>query len=80
DYPFVRDKEPWPKSEAESDELWRKRVKNDWLRLKLAGKTDAAIRDTLDKRYQNSLERAYKYKSDDVFQIFMDAYTTSIEP
>lgn len=80
DYQLVRDKAPWPQSEAESDELWRKRVKSDWLRLKLAGKADAAIRDTLDKRYENTLERAYKYTSDDVFQIFMDAYTTSIEP
>ncbi|TXI12204.1 MAG: tail-specific protease [Rhizobium sp.] len=80
DYPLVRDKEPWPQSEAESNDLWRKRVKNDWLRLKLAGKDDASIRDTLDKRYENSLERAYKYKSDDVFQSFMDAYTTSVDP
>ncbi|MDE1994723.1 MAG: PDZ domain-containing protein, partial [Rhizobiaceae bacterium] len=80
DYRLVRDKEPWPQSMAESDELWRKRVKSDWLRLKLAGKDDASIRDTLDKRYQNSLERAYKYKSDDVFQTFMDSYTNSIDP
>ena len=80
DYSLLRDKDPWPQSEAESNELWRKRVKSDWLRLKLAGKADAAIRDTLDKRYENSLERAYKYKSDDVFQSFMDAYTTSVDP
>lgn len=80
DYSFLRDTAPWPQSEAESNELWRKRVKSDWLRLKLAGKTDAAIRDTLDKRYENTLERAYKYKSDDVFQSFMDAYTTSVDP
>ncbi|MBB5577784.1 MULTISPECIES: carboxy terminal-processing peptidase [Rhizobium] len=80
DYPLIRDKEPWPQSKAESDDLWRKRVKSDWLRLKLAGKDDASIRDTLNKRYENSLERAYKYKSDDVFQTFMDAYTRSIDP
>jgi len=80
DYSLLRDSDPWPQSDAESNELWRKRVKSDWLRLKLAGKTDAAIRDTLDKRYENSLQRAYKYKSDDVFQSFMDAYTTSTDP
>ncbi|WP_113358583.1 carboxy terminal-processing peptidase [Rhizobium sp. SYY.PMSO] len=80
DYTLSRDKEPWPRSEAESNDLWRKRVKSDWLRLKLAGKDDASIRDTLDKRYENSLERAYKYKNDDVFQTFMDAYTTSVDP
>lgn len=80
DFRVARDKLPWPKSREESDDLWRKRVKNDWLRLKLAGKDDAAIRDTLDRRYKNSLERVYKYKSDDVFQTFMDAYTTSVDP
>ncbi|OWV72132.1 tail-specific protease [Rhizobium sp. R634] len=79
-YSVLRDKAPWPQSKAESDELWRKRVKSDWLRLKLGGKTDAAIRETLDKRYENTLERAYKFKSDDVFQSFMDAYATSIDP
>ncbi|MDR6665746.1 carboxy terminal-processing peptidase [Rhizobium sp. 1399] len=79
-YSVLRDKEPWPQSEAESNELWRKRVKSDWLPLKLAGKTDAAIRETLEKRYANALERAYQYKSDDVFQLFMDAYATSIDP
>lgn len=79
-YSVLRDKEPWPQSEAESNELWRKRVKSDWLPLKLAGKTDAAIRETLNKRYANALERAYQYKSDDVFQLFMDAYATSIDP
>ncbi len=79
-YSVLRDKEPWPQSEAESNELWRKRVKSDWLPLKLAGKTDAVIRETLDKRYANALERAYQYKSDDVFQLFMDAYATSIDP
>lgn len=79
-YSFLRDEEPWPQSEQERNELWRKRVKGDWLRLKLAGKADAAIRETLDKRYQNILERAYTYKSDDVFQSFMGAYTTSVDP
>lgn len=79
-YAVLRDEAPWPQSEAEIDDLWRKRVKGDWLRLKLAGKTDTVIRDTLDKRYQNSLERAFKYKSEDVFQSFMDAYTTSVDP
>ena len=79
-YPLGRDKAPWPANQAESDDLWRKRVKNDWLRLKLAGKDEAAIRETLNKRYANSIDRIVKYKSEDVFQIFMDAYTTTVDP
>lgn len=79
-YSIVRDKSPWLQSEAESDDLWRKRVKADWLRLKLTGKADASIRETLDKRYQSTIERVQKYKSEDVFQSFMDAFTNSVDP
>ncbi|XLZ71745.1 carboxy terminal-processing peptidase [Massilia sp. SR12] len=75
-----REKADWPKNEAEVKDLWRKRVKNDWLRLKLAGKEDKAIRETLDKRYENYLARSRKLNSEDVFQIFMNAYAMSIEP
>src|SRR5476651_167197 len=79
-YQFVREKEAWPKTEAEVRELWRKRVKNDWLRLKLAGKDDKSIRETLDKRYENYITRAKKLNNEDVFSIFMNAYAMSIEP
>ncbi|HNE15272.1 MAG TPA: carboxy terminal-processing peptidase [Rhodocyclaceae bacterium] len=79
-YGYSRDKAPWPKDDAEARDLWRKRVKNDWLRLRLAGKDDKAIRETLEKRYDNSLARAGRNKADDVFQIFMNAYAMSIEP
>ncbi len=80
EFSVLRENAPWAKSEEESKELWRKRVKNDWLRLKIAGQSDEAIRKTLEKRYQNTLDRVYTYKSDDVFQSFMAAYTTSIDP
>ncbi|QBE66687.1 carboxy terminal-processing peptidase [Pseudoduganella lutea] len=79
-YQYDREKAEWPKSEADVKDLWRKRVKNDWLRLKLAGKDDKAIRETLDKRYENYLSRSRKLNGEDVFQIFMNAYAMSIEP
>lgn len=75
-----REKAPWAKSEDEVRDLWRKRVKNDWLRLKLAGKDEKAIRDTLDKRYENYITRMKKLNNEDVFQMFMNAYATAIEP
>jgi len=79
-YQIDREKAEWPKNEAEVKDLWRKRVKNDWLRLKLAGKDDKAIRETLDKRYDNYMSRSRKLNNEDVFQIFMNAYAMSIEP
>jgi carboxyl-terminal processing protease len=79
-YRYQREKEPWPASEADMRELWRKRVKNDWLALKLAGKDDQKIRETLDKRYENFVKRIGKLRSEDAFQIFMNAYTSAVEP
>jgi carboxyl-terminal processing protease len=79
-YQYDREKAEWPKTDAEVKDLWRKRVKNEWLRLKLAGKDDKAIRETLDKRYESYLSPSRKLTNEDVFQIFMNAYAMSIEP
>ena len=79
-YQFNRKNAAWPQSEDELNDLWRKRVKNDWLRLKLAGKDDKAIRETLNKRYDKMLSGLSKINGDDVFQYFMNAYTTAIDP
>ncbi|MFH1872213.1 MAG: carboxy terminal-processing peptidase [Pseudomonadota bacterium] len=80
DYQYARDKEPWLKSEVEIREQWRKRVKNDWLRLKLAGKDDKAIVATLERRYDNALKRIARATGKDAFGAFMNAYTMAIEP
>lgn len=79
-YQYTRKNMPWLKSEDEMNDLWRKRVKNDWLRLKLAGKNNKSIVKTLGKRYDNSLSAISKVKSDDVFQDFMNTYAMTIDP
>jgi carboxyl-terminal processing protease len=75
-----RKDQPWPATEAQLQELWRKAVKNDWLRLKLAGQDDPRIEKVLDKRYDSASKRIGKINSADAFQAFMNAYTTAIEP
>ena len=79
-YDYDREKATWAKDSTELDELWRQRVKNDWLRLKLAGKEDKEIRKTLDRRYVTFEERVQELKSDDVFQTFLNAYALSLDP
>lgn len=79
-YQFERDKQDWPKNDAQARDLWRKRVKNDWLRLKLGGKDDKGIFEVLDKRYDNILKRMAKVNNEDAFQTYMNAYTMAIEP
>jgi carboxyl-terminal processing protease len=77
---FDREDAAWAPSSAELDEIWRKRVKNDWLRLRLNGKKDDEIRKTLDKRYKGFGDRVRELDGEDVFQTFMNAYAMAIEP
>ncbi|XXK21169.1 carboxy terminal-processing peptidase [Arenicellales bacterium nBUS_48] len=80
DYQFDRDEAPWAIDTAELDELWRKRVKNDVLTLKLEGKSNDDIIDTLRDRYSQQERRTRQISSQDVFQTAVNAYMTSIEP
>ena len=79
-YMWDRSDVKWANTDAELDEFWRQRVKNDFLRLRLAGKEDEAILETLDDRYENLDRRISELNSDDIFQFFMNAFAQSIEP
>jgi carboxyl-terminal processing protease len=79
-YTFDRKHADWPKDEAALNALWRKRTMNDWLRLKLAGKSDGDIRKTLDKRYAGYIERVKQLDGEDAFQTFMTAYAETTDP
>jgi carboxyl-terminal processing protease len=80
EYRFDRSEAAWAESREELDAIWRKRVKNDWLGLKLAEREVDDIRETLLKRYSTIRKRVGEFNSDDVFQFFMNAFATSIEP
>jgi carboxyl-terminal processing protease len=77
---FDREKEPWPASAAEMNELWRKRVKNDELSLVTAGKTWNDAADILRKRYEHVEKRMDQSKPEDVFEAFMNAFVLSLDP
>ncbi len=79
-YQYDREDAPWAASKDVLDTLWRQSVKNDWLRLKLAGKKPDEIRKTLDKRYANVLDSVSEIKGDDVFQTFINSYAGAIDP
>ena len=70
----------WVTSKEEMDRLWNERIKNDALNLSLSGKTEDEIVSNLTKRYDNFTRALYQYNSEDVFQLAMDTYTTSIDP
>ena len=77
---FDRTDQSWPASQTELQELWRKRVKNDALSLRLAGKTWPEASDILRKRYERVSKRIEQITADDVFETFMNAYSHVYDP
>jgi carboxyl-terminal processing protease len=77
---YDREKAAWAPDTAALNEIWRKSVKNDVLRLKLSGRSQEEIVKTLDKRYATLGSRVHELRGDDVFESFMNAYATSIDP
>jgi carboxyl-terminal processing protease len=71
---------PWPASGDQLHDLWRKRAKADWLRLKLAGQSDTQIRATLGHRYDTMLRRLQQTSASDAFEMLMTACANSTDP
>ncbi|MGE5364438.1 MAG: carboxy terminal-processing peptidase [Bacteroidota bacterium] len=79
-YEIDRKNAPWAKSSAELDEIWRKRLKNEALNDKLDKKEWKSTSERLNKRYDVFTKRMKQYKSEDVFQLFMNEFTSAIDP
>ncbi|CAM3118435.1 carboxy terminal-processing peptidase [Pseudomonas plecoglossicida] len=71
---------PWLKNQAELDDLWRKRVKDEVLRQKIAGKEPKQIQETLTKRYKNQLARLDQTRAEDIFQAYINTFAQSYDP
>jgi len=80
EYQFDRKDIAWPTTNAELDELWRKRVKNDVLNLALTDKPWEESKEVLRKRYARYLKRMEQINGDDVFETFMNAFAHTLDP
>lgn len=75
-----RSEAPWESDQAALDQLWIKRIKNAVLAQRLNGTDDEAIEETLMRRYDGQLKRAYQARSEDAFQAYMNAFTGMWDP
>ncbi|WP_312454591.1 carboxy terminal-processing peptidase [Pseudescherichia sp.] len=75
-----RSKAPWPKDDAEMNAQWDAKVKFDELSLKLTGKDEKEIRETLARRYKFAIRRLAQTNSEDVFSLAMTAFAHEIDP
>lgn len=75
-----REEEPFANSVLEADEIWRKRVKNSVLSLRIAGDSNDEIKEKLSKRYRNQLTQIMKTNSRDIFQAYLATVASSVDP
>lgn len=79
-FDFEREDAPWAQSAVELNDYWRKRIKNDILKLQLAKKAAEDIPDTLSRRYKHTARQIQQWEDGDIFENFITAYVSTIEP
>jgi len=75
-----REEAPYALTTADLDELWRQRVKNSALSLKLANLEVEEIKERLSKRYRTQLNQVLKTNNRDVFQSYLATVASTIDP
>lgn len=79
-FAYDRTEAEWLTSEKELNAIWKKRVKNDALNLKLADQTNEEIKEKLTSRYRSAIRRLSQSNSEDVFGYLMNAVSSAIGP
>ena len=74
------EKRTWIDSPDDAIGLWHKRIKDSLIRLILNDKDPDAARELIIKRYENQLKQLSQRNSDDVFQLYVNAFTTLYDP
>lgn len=75
-----REKATWAKTTDELNEVWRKLLKNEALELKISGKADTSIVKLLRDRYKNRERNLGRFRSEQVFQMYMNAFCEVLDP
>ena len=74
------DKAHWSTSVSEINDLSRRRLKEAIITMRLMGKKDKEISETLTRRYENQLNRVAQANSEDAFELYMNAFTQIYDP
>ena len=75
-----REKEPWATTVEELNDVWRKIIKSQALSLKLVGKKQPEITETLKTRYERFAKFFTQFNTEDVFSIYMNSITGAYDP
>lgn len=75
-----RSKAEWAKNEHESNELWRKRLEDAVIAMRLDGTDDDTIVERLERRYNGQRKRLEQSTPEDVFQLYVNALAQVYDP
>lgn len=79
-YRYDRENAPWLHTAYQLDSLWTLKIKSEALSLRLAGKGEDESETTIARRYENLRNNLRKQKSEDVYQLFMNAVCETADP
>jgi len=79
-YVLDRKDATWMADEKALDQLWEKRLKNDYINQILSDTKPAEAIKKLKKRYVSIAKRTSQVKSNELFQTIVNAYAGAIEP
>ena len=77
--PLDREDAPWPATQDDARNLWRLVLKSRALGGRLAGDEPEEIAERLTKRVRNNLRVIRQTRSEDVFQLFINAFAQTYD-
>lgn len=75
-----RNKLPWPKTEAESAELWRQRIKFELLNGRLTDEKPEKTAEKITRRYARMQKNMKQFDSSEILQVYLSALGHAFDP
>jgi len=75
-----RQKSPWPKDEAEADQLWRGRIANELLQEHLSEHPIEPAPQLVARRYDRLARNVHEQDKDEQIKLFLDALAQAYDP
>src|SRR6187401_3719702 len=75
-----RQKSPWPKDEAEADQLWRGRIANELLQEHLSEHPIEPAPQLVSRRYERLAKNVHEQDKDEQMKLYLDALAQAYDP
>src|SRR5215468_5580949 len=75
-----RQKSPWPKDEAEADQLWRGRIANELLQEHLSEHPIEPAPQLVSRRYERLGKNVHEQDKDEQMKLYLDALAQAYDP